>query len=221
MQCGATPMATDFTGLIRQQVSRHGLAHCLADLASEVWFDVSRGVRTVRPEDTLVKDPNAIRYQGAVPRLVRRMLAALPVGARHAQFLDIGAGKGRVLLLALEAGFRDVVGWEADERTATRCAHNLRRAAARVPPERMRVVIGDARALPLPEQPFVAFLYNPFVGATFRSVAVRLAAAPALQALIYVNPVELATLESLKFRVLDRVGQRGRLLACTLGPPRS
>jgi len=214
-------MRTDFLALMSGHVARHGWWHCCVDLASELWFDVSRGVRTTTPQDTLVADPDAIRYQGAVPRLVRRMLSTLPCRPRDALFLDIGAGKGRVLLLALEAGFTDVVGWEADPSTAASCARNLARAARRVSGRQWQVVRGDARVLELPSRPFVAFLYNPFVGETFRSVAARLAASPDLQAIVYINPVELTVLESMAFSVLDRVDQRGRLLACTLSPPRN
>lgn len=214
-------MRTNLLRLMQANVTRLGWTHSCADLLSEIWFDTTHGVRTIWPQETGCPDPCAVRYQGAVPRLVRRMLGRLPSATRDAQFLDIGAGKGRVLLLALEAGFGDVVGWEADPLIAARCAENLGRGAARFARAQHQVVVGDARSLAVPDRPFVAFLYNPFRGTTFRCVAGRLAASPHLLAVVYINPVELTLLLELGFELFDRVDQRGVPLACSLLPPRS
>jgi SAM-dependent methyltransferase len=78
-------------------------------------------------------------------------------------FLDVGAGMGRAVLLAAELPFRQVLGVELNPTLARIARRNLTvwRATgrARAP---MRVVCGDAVEFRLPPGPCLAFLFNPF-----------------------------------------------------------
>ena len=78
-------------------------------------------------------------------------------------FIDVGAGMGRAMLLASAYPFRAVVGIELHPTLARIGRRNLAlwRAAGRaIAPMRMHCC--DAAEFPLPPDPCVAFLFNPF-----------------------------------------------------------
>src|SRR5215469_3804936 len=54
----------------------------------------------------------AIRYEPSAPVLVRRVLSSLKIRYSDFMFLDFGAGKGRVLLIASEFRFARIIGIE-------------------------------------------------------------------------------------------------------------
>ena len=86
-------------------------------------------------------------------------------------FVDLGSGKGRILLLASEYPFRGVVGVEfahelneVAERNIALSANHRRRC------HDVRTVTADAAEYVLPEGPLVLYLYNPFAPEILRRI---------------------------------------------------
>ncbi len=101
-------------------------------------------------------------YGGSQPSIVRRALATIPDPERFT-FLDLGCGKGRVLAVASELAFREVVGIELSPELARSARDNARVVATRFPARpAIRVVTGDAVDPELAPGDLVIFLYNPF-----------------------------------------------------------
>ena len=105
-------------------------------------------------------------------------------------FLDIGSGKGRVLLLASMWPFLEVLGVEVDPALAAAAENNLvrwREHTQGIAP--VRLLTGDATDVPLPAGDLLVFLYNPFSPAMMRQLLDKLAArqhaAPSALYLIY------------------------------------
>jgi SAM-dependent methyltransferase len=132
-------------------------------------FDARHGVDTtgIVPLETLVIDSHnkshGIRYQPSDPDAFRALIASLDEPLDELTFVDLGAGKGRTLLIASELGFRRVVGVEF--------AHELcdiaRRNVAAYPASAARgdgvqVVCADAAHWPLPDAPLLLYVYNAF-----------------------------------------------------------
>src|SRR5882757_3137311 len=83
------------------------------------WFDWRHHVKTCGEEDprelTVLGEnaPHAIAYIPTTPRSGRYMLRNLPLAdVSSYTFIDMGSGKGRMLLLAAELPFRRIVGVE-------------------------------------------------------------------------------------------------------------
>jgi tRNA G46 methylase TrmB len=83
------------------------------------WFDWRYHVKTCGEDDlrrvTVVGEnaSHAIPYIPTTPRTGRHILRNLPVtDVSNYTFIDIGSGKGRMLLLAAELPFRRVIGIE-------------------------------------------------------------------------------------------------------------
>jgi SAM-dependent methyltransferase len=103
---------------------------------------------------------------GPTSNLLRQL--ALP---KSATFVDFGAGKGRVLLLAAQYGFARVVGVEFAADLCRIARANvvtfLQRTGLTTPIE---IVDGDATHLPITSDQRVFFFFNPFAEPVMRTV---------------------------------------------------
>jgi SAM-dependent methyltransferase len=143
-------------------------------------FDAAHGVETggLIPAGDLVtghsSDAHVTAYYGVAPSILRGLVElwaeASPSHARERySFVDIGAGKGRAMLVASELGFRQVIGIELNPEMADIAERNMERwnrsraedeTAERAAP--VRVVEMDALEFEFPAGPCVAFLFHPF-----------------------------------------------------------
>jgi SAM-dependent methyltransferase len=132
-------------------------------------FDARHGVDTtgiVPLEALAIASDNkglGIRYQPSDPDGFRALIASLDEPLEELTFVDLGAGKGRTLLLASELGFRRVVGVEF----ASELCEIARRNVAAYPASAARgddveVVCHDAATWPLPDSPLLVYVYNAF-----------------------------------------------------------
>ena len=108
-------------------------------------------------------------------------------------FVDVGAGKGRALLLAAELPFRKVIGVEVTEELARIAQRNVARwSRVAKPKAKIRVVHEDAANFRWPRTPLLVYMYNPFACSLVAQMAENLAAVAAsgsgLVDLLYVNP---------------------------------
>ncbi|WP_419805458.1 class I SAM-dependent methyltransferase [Terriglobus sp.] len=136
-------------------------------------------------------DRHITAYHGTAPSLFRKLVKQWQQRARHplekTAFVDVGAGKGRAMLLAAELPFRRIVGVELHPALAAAARKNVEIFLARggravsgrmsaqstlaaknaaklghvgcVP---MRVEEADVMRLRMPAGPCCVFLFNPF-----------------------------------------------------------
>ena len=108
-------------------------------------------------------------------------------------FVDVGAGKGRALLLAAELPFRKVIGVELNEDLALIARQNVALwSRTGRPRTKIRVMAGDAAEFRWPRSPLLVYLNNPFECELVEQLVANIAAAAAsgqgLVDLLYVNP---------------------------------
>ena len=123
-------------------------------------------------------------------------------------FIDLGSGKGRVLLLAALRPFRRVIGVEISPALHAQAQANAAAFARHNPRARaVECVCADASEYELPEGDLVVFLYNPFDATLLDKACSRMLASiarnPRELDLVYVNPVH--------FEVIERTGRFERL----------
>ena len=109
-------------------------------------------------------------------------------------FIDLGSGKGRVVLLAARYPFKRVIGVELSERLTEIARGNLERNRHRLACQDIELVTADALDYELPDDVTVAYLFNPFTGETFDRVLRKLIDSvdrnPRTLRLIYLLPRE-------------------------------
>lgn len=194
----------------------HGLRYSAASFWREIWFDLARGVDTTRPEHPS-GSPHSVHYQGADPKVVKQLLRGLPPRAKESTFIDFGCGKGRVLLLALEHGFNDVLGIEISPELSLRCRQNLARAAQQHPDSKVVLMEADAAEIELPPGPVTAFFFNPFHGPPLERVAQNLASNAEKNGaevwLVYLNPLHAEVFVRQGFSTIQDLSHENNHLA--------
>jgi SAM-dependent methyltransferase len=141
-------------------------------------------------------------YGPTPPEVAKFLIGQIAARAKGFTFVDIGSGKGRVLLIAAEFPFRKVVGFEHSEFLNQIAVRNIRQFSALNPlATTIEVVTGDATLLPLPDGPLVLFLFNPLGPNALRDFAASLKssyhAAPRKIICIYYNTAHPAAFEEL------------------------
>jgi len=154
------------------------------DPADDHSFDAQHGTDTagsVEPEhlgitDDTVRD-QAILYLPSPLRVTRWMLDNVGVEPTERTFVDLGCGKGRVLLTAAQRPFRRVVGIEISDQLASIAATNAERYIG-PPPRRagIDVVTADVTTVDLPETDLLIHAYHPFGTDILAGVLTRLEA---------------------------------------------
>jgi SAM-dependent methyltransferase len=118
-------------------------------------------------------------YQAVSPWLFSRVIPYVP----RATFIDLGCGKGRALILAHAAGFRDLIGVEISPRLARDARRNLLKLQVAA-----SILQADVATYLLPDEPVVVFMYNPFGVSTMQAVLEKLRRHRHRLHLIYINP---------------------------------
>ena len=187
----------------------------------ERMFDLRHRVDTrgrFEPDD--VEDAAAVDahgYQAVLRQPFAELIRASGVVPSGHAFIDLGSGKGRALLFALDAGFREVLGVELSSALADVARRNLcSYRGGRFADAAASVVTGDATEFEIPATPAVVFLFNPFGEAPTRAVADRIDALTAVRyeplVVIYANPVhdQIFAGRPERFRLVRRrVPERG------------
>lgn len=187
--------------LVLRSIRRRGLFNTIRYLSYEVGFDLRYGTDT-KPEIANYYpagqniDKYSAPYQGANPWVVSNCfdgLARLGVRPEQMSFLDIGSGKGRVMLMAAMAGFKRIVGVELDPELCEIASQNFDANPTLFRREKSMVCNEDATTYNVPADVNLVFLYNPFGCDLVRAVMLNLIhsfrASSRPIYVIYVNPV--------------------------------
>ena len=133
-------------------------------------------------------------YQPTEPALFHEILDSVDIDYREFIFIDLGSGKGRVLMMASDYPFRRILGVELLpelNRVAQENLRNYRNEAQKC--FAMESICGDARDFLFPPEPMVLYLFNPLPESGLRQVianlARSLAQAPRPVYVLYHNPL--------------------------------
>jgi SAM-dependent methyltransferase len=135
-------------------------------------------VDTAQPVDLAqlgLDAPHRVSYEAAGWRELRRILRPAEVSGDDV-FLDLGSGKGRMILLASRYRFRRVVGVEVAEPLTAVARRNV--ASCRLRPRcgDIELVNADVLDYGIPDDVTVVYMFNPFRGAIFDAVVAELIA---------------------------------------------
>jgi SAM-dependent methyltransferase len=101
-------------------------------------------------------------YQPTEPAPFREMISRLPVNLCEFTFIDIGSGKGRVLLMAANYPFRRIIGLELLPALHSIALQNLARYKSQTQQcFRIEPVCCDACDFELPLEPLLLYFFHP------------------------------------------------------------
>jgi Methyltransferase domain len=125
-----------------------------------------------------VSSPNrvhATNYVASREKDVSMLFGMLPIEVEDYVLVDFGSGKGKVLLLGAEYGFKRLIGVEFSPSLHAVAQSNIERYKA-VSSRQCSIesICQDAAEFAIPSDQLVIFLYGPFHEPVFQSVAARL-----------------------------------------------
>jgi len=139
-----------------------------ASVVADLSFDWQHGTSTMRwvdADDFGAVGDNLVyseEYRATKARPLWTLLRSLDL-PRKSGFVDLGAGKGRVLLIAAQYGFRKIVGVEFSPRLCEYARRNLQIFKERSwAPIEIDIVQSDVTTYPIQSNQDVFFMYNPF-----------------------------------------------------------
>lgn len=156
-------VANKVTSSLRERGLKGTLKKCLTEF-EELRFDQRFHVDTAqRPGESVHDVGENHPYFPTKIAIFREIFSRLPLPYEQFTFVDLGSGKGRVLLLASDLPFKRIIGVEFSpelHEVAARNIQNYRNRAQRS--KEIQSVCADATAYPPPEGNVVIFLFNPF-----------------------------------------------------------
>ena len=170
------------------------------DAAEDQEFDSRFGVSTggqIPQVDLDVKDKNWVHgsaYVATSPVDFSYVLRGLDVKCEEATFIDLGAGKGRVLFMAAALPFKRIVGVEFSPSLADAARDNARKYTGPKACGDISVETADATKYAFPAGDLVIFFYDPFDDKIMSGVAENLFRAmkesPRRVVIVYFKPAQ-------------------------------
>jgi predicted RNA methylase len=139
-------------------------------------------------------------YQPNCALLVKKVLKRLQP-PKHQTFVDLGSGKGRIMILAAEYGFQKVKGVELSTNLSAITESNVKSYKTKTGNVAdISVFNKDATSFEFEATDSVLFMYNPFNGVIFEKVInnikLSLERHPRQLTIIYMLPTEKEIIES-------------------------
>lgn len=135
-------------------------------------------------------------HYAPTPRLVFRWVHdLLPNDQKNYTFIDVGAGRGRIVMMAMEQPYARVIGCEFAKELAEDARQNIAACPENLIKARtVEIVHADATEFNISDGPCIFFLFNPFDGHVmqgFLDNALQSYAGNQREMIfVYVNPVE-------------------------------
>jgi SAM-dependent methyltransferase len=133
--------------------------------------EVSRASLTEMPDEILA---DAGDYVPTHPALFKRIVRTSGIDPSGFTFVDLGCGKGRVLIAAAQYPFKVIIGVEVDGSLCEIAKQNLKGWRQGRSDGRVEIIHADVRAFEWPRGNLFIFMYSPFRGSVFKSVADRI-----------------------------------------------
>jgi predicted RNA methylase len=187
----------------------------LLSILEDYWFDLKYGVDTrhwVELDDLEIKTKNkekGRRYQPTRVRDFNKLMNTLTFPS-NSVFVDLGSGKGRVILMATKYGFKRVVGVEFSHNLCEIARKNLLlfRKKSRLDVD-VDIIKSDVVDYEIKGDENVFFLFSPFgefvTAEVLKNISVSLEKKPRRVWLIYNNPVHRNIVERYFLKLTDYV----------------
>lgn len=168
-------------GVVFRNISKVGFIETLRYISADLLFDYRFHVDTINRtmlEELEISSPNKEHgnyYEGTNAYVFRKVMAQVRVDPARSCFVDFGSGKGKVMIMAAEQGFRKVIGVEFSQQLIDACCRNLEIYKSRTKATtEFEVVHVDAAEYRVPAEANVLYFYNPFDETLIEKVIVNI-----------------------------------------------
>jgi hypothetical protein len=185
---------------LRASGPRRTLSH-VGHLLGERFHDARLGIRTTGKVVSFETDrrPGFCKpYAPTAYRSFHAVMREVAVRPGRDVFVDYGAGKGRVVVLAAMYPFRRVIGVEISPELSAVARANVRRAARHLSCHDVEILTRDAADFGCPDEATLLHFFDPFAGAVLERVLEQIRASlessPRPLTILYADPNEFVSL---------------------------
>lgn len=167
--------------------------------------------REVELSELEADSPNfvhGVKYAGTDPKSFAKLFSDWQINFEEFEFIDLGSGKGRVLLMASEYAFKKITGVEYSRELyeiARKNIENYRSPSQKC--RRIESVNKDATLFAIPHDPLVFYIFNPFnaqvLKKVIKNIEQSLLQKPREIYFVYANPLHEEVLKNSEFFTLD------------------
>ncbi len=145
-------------------------------------------------------------YQGAPYYALHKVMAEVKEIVKDFSFMDIGCGKGRVLIVAEAFGFKNIYGVEYNNSLLQEAKQNIKNRKFKNMQTIFTLQETDAREVNYPPVPTVYFMFNPFNEQILESVLNKILQANSSKKIfIYMNPVHQEVFGKVNLKAFKKI----------------
>ena len=198
-------------------LKKYGILGTLKVIWTDVLYDYRKGVNTFKPvaSDNLFTADRASTQNRYVPSTFAVVEATLDLisdelNLEEDTFVDIGSGKGKVLIAAEKYGFNRVCGIEYTKNLHDIAQDNLKRLGIE---HKAQSLNADASTHTFKDDEKVLYFFNPFIGKLLDDCIDNILASSAHSSrlIIYVNPVEMEKFDKVFEQLVYKSVQPGNV----------
>ena len=150
---------------------------CIVQHYLDATFDRRYGIDTaglIPLKDLTIKSKDTescVWYEPMSVKVFDQIMIHLSINFDDYEFIDFGSGKGRVILLASNYGFKKIIGVEFAQELHRIATENIAIYGQHTTnPSNVETVFMNAVEFPIPNVPVVIFFYSPFTGKVMEQV---------------------------------------------------
>ena len=110
----------------------------------------------------------ASRYEAVSFYMLEKLLSAFQKVSRLTSIIDLGSGKGRVLMVASHFGFTDITGIDFAKELCEQAIANMNKKNTHFPGINWKVINENVENYDIGSQDSVFFMFNPFTDAVLK-----------------------------------------------------
>ena len=162
---------------VKQALKNRSIIYLLTKVFYNYWFDIKYMLNTSSFKyihELQIESENKIYGKPYMPTdylIFRDLFKSLNCNFQEYTFVDFGSGKGKVLLLASEYGFKQLKGIEFSKELCDICTNNINKIQKRKKKKlNIQVIFLDAAIYEINPVDNFFYFYNPFEQEVFKRV---------------------------------------------------
>lgn len=140
--------------------------------------------------------------------MLEKLLTAFRRLSSNTSIVDLGCGKGRVMVVAAYFGFTKITGIDFAKELCEEATRNMMKIQSATPGINWKVIHANVLDYTIQPDDSVFFMFNPFVEETLNSFLDRLEAScklfPRKTYFIYASPLHVFSLEDRGYKIIFR-----------------
>jgi len=162
--------------IAKRAIKNRSVMHLLTKVFYMYWFDIKYSLDTSSfkfMHELEIESENkeyGIVYMPTDYQIFRNVFKKLNCNFEKFTFVDFGCGKGKVLLLASDYGFKKLKGIEFSKELCDICTHNINKFQKRKKELNIQVIFNDCAEYNIDPEDNFFYFYNPFESVVFKRV---------------------------------------------------